>query len=623
MKATSRQNSIEKNKKPHSDYPYKPLETTKGSIRLLKLHASPDSSWPIRCSLFHTSFGSAPPYVALSYVWGESSGSHSIHVDADHVSITSNLKHALQRLRPKPGEEDLVMWVDAICINQKDIPERNSQTANMRAIYQQAKSVAVFLGPESNRSAGAMKFARDLNRCGSRDEVRRLIKDPERKESIEGLVSLFRRQYWWRIWVIQEVSSARKATVYCGDDETSWTDFDRVCDILKDANDALQSLFYKQPSYIRTLTAGGPRGLQLSRFSPTKTAPPLLELLLSHKSKKSTDPKDKVYALIGVSDSVNTFGTIDYSQSMREVYTHTAQHIITTSRRLDVICVKQHDLNRYNLPSWVPDWTRLPSNASATVVGLHHHLPAFTASGTTLAKFQFLSNGVLKVAGLIIDTISIIGMAFKQRPRRAPSEVVPVLQVFHDWWNIFVSTHSNSLVSQGTFGRTISCGNWDHDDLQIYASKLDAIFALSDGLLSDSDVLRLDPPSRSNTGTFLASSSSTTPSVSGVEDEEDLSGNGDEEERLQLSAILSAGLTMNRRRMFVLGDGGNVGLGPAGADVGDVVVILLGCRYPVILRRKGEDYVLVGEAYIDGLMYGEGMVRLDEGMAELEDFVMR
>lgn len=64
------------------------------------------------------------------------------------MSVTPNLKHALQRLRN--GTEELVLWVDAICINQDDIPERNVQTANMRAIYQGSESVAVWLGLENS-----------------------------------------------------------------------------------------------------------------------------------------------------------------------------------------------------------------------------------------------------------------------------------------------------------------------------------------------------------------------------------------------------------------------------------------------------------------------------------------
>jgi hypothetical protein len=258
--------------------------------------------------------------------------------------------HALLRLRQEHGEEDLVLWIDAICINQQDIPERNFQAANMRAIYQHAASVAVWLGPENSGSSTAIQLARDLNACVSREVVISLFDKPELKEQLEYLVRLFRRQYWWRIWVIQEVSCAKTAIIYCGDEAIPWTTLDNVCDILKTVDPQLRSLFYARPSYIRTLTHGGPRALQLSRYSPHTTTPPLLELLLSHKSKKSTDPKDKVYALVGISSSQHTFGTIDYSLSIREIYTHTARHIISTSKKLEVICVKQHDLGQYGLP---------------------------------------------------------------------------------------------------------------------------------------------------------------------------------------------------------------------------------------------------------------------------------
>ncbi|KAK0105888.1 hypothetical protein ONS95_004400 [Cadophora gregata] len=628
MKSTFRPISIHRTQAGYRKYNYTPLDSRKDSIRLLRLHASPsaDSTWPIRCSLFHTTFASAPPYIALSYVWGQQIGSQLISIDQEHVSITPNLRHALTRLRPKPGESDLVMWVDAICINQEDIPERSLQTANMRSIYQHAASVAVFLGLESNRSKAAMGVARDLNSCASIDEVRNLLKDPERIEGIEGLVRLFRRQYWWRIWVIQEISSAREATVYCGEDEISWTDLDKVCDLLKEAIEELQSLFYKHPSYVRTLTHDGPRGLQLSRFSPNIAAPPILELLLSHKSKSSTDPKDKVYALIGVSDSINTFGIIDYSQSVREVYTHTAHHIITTSNRLDVICVSQHDLNQYSLPSWVPDWTRRPLNSGATVIGLHHHQPPFTASGSTLANAQFLSHGyVLKVSGFVLDTIDTVGMTYKRTLQRPPSDVAPALNVFHDWWNIFVSSHSNSVASQAVFGRTISCGNWEHDDENLYARKLDAIFALSDEVLEGSDMLRLDPPSRSSTGSGMGISqlSGSTLSLAPSEEEDPFIANEDEEEKLRLSAILSAGLMMNQRRLFI-SQGNLVGLAPASAEAGDMVCILLGCKYPVVLRRNKDrgGYLCIGEAYVDGYMYGEAMRGLDGGGEQVRSFVI-
>ncbi|CZR63673.1 related to heterokaryon incompatibility protein het-6 [Phialocephala subalpina] len=602
-----RQHSMEKKPLGYRDYHYTPLDGNRHSIRLLRLLPAPDNSWPIRCKLFHTTLENAPPYIALSYTWGDRSTSQPILVDSDNIFITANLKHALARLRPTGDEKEVVFWIDSICIDQENIPERNFQTANMRAIYQHATNVAVWIGLENNNSGGALQLARDLNACTSREEITALVSDPFKKPDLEAMVILFRRQYWWRIWVIQEVSSARQATVHVGKDAISWQELDRVCNILKEAETELHSLFYKHPSYIRTLTHGGPRGLQLSRFSPHLSAPPLFELLLSHKSKKSTDPKDKVYALVGISGSQHDFGEIDYSLSEREIFTHTAHHIITASQKLDVICVKQHERGQYNLPSWVPDWTRPPATY-ALVVGLHHHEPEFKAAGDTFADAQFSSDGyVLRSKGIVLDTIDAVGMPYKKRG--APSDVVPALEIFHDWWNLFVATHSNSLSSQAVFARTISCGIWEFDDENIYASKLEAIFALSDERLSGSDMLRLDPPSRSST---MGSSVGSLMEVEELFNEED-------GEKIQLSTILSAGLTMNRRRIF-LSKEGLVGLAPFNAMGGDVICVLLGCRFPVILRPTNGHYMLVGEAYVDGFMNGEAMVGLQGGGYVLDSF---
>ena len=535
-------------------------------------------------------------------------------------SVTPNLKFALQRLRPLfageggegEGKGELVLWVDAICINQDDIPERSVQTGKMRSIYQNAASVAVWLGLENHGSGGAVKFARDLNsvvRWGGSESVREMVLDESRRKELEALVVLFRRQYWWRIWVIQEVSVARSAVVYCGDEAISWHQLDNVCDILKAEDDALQAMFYKSPSFIRTLTFGGPRGLQLSRYSPSADAPPLLELLLSHKSKKSTDPKDKVYALVGISSTRHTFGPIDYSRSMREIYTHTARHIITTSQKLDVICVKQHNVNQFNLPSWAPDWTRPPTHSGHTVIGLQHHEPAFAAAGTSVSDAKFLDEGyVLQTSGVVLDTLKLVGMPFKRRG--PPGDVVPSLHVFHDWWNLFVTSKGSSISAQAIFGRVISAGNWIYDDENAYVARLEAVFRLSDQMLTGEDLLRLDPPSRSSTGFS-------------EEDVEMLERSGQLEEEIdekaQMAAILSAALTMNRRRLFI-SEMGNVGLAPWNAEEGDVVCVLLGCRFPVVLRWAEEHYILVGEAYFEDYMDGEAMVELGEGRHELETF---
>ncbi len=105
-----------------------------------------------------------------------------------------------------------------------------------------------------------------------------------------------------------------------------------------------------------TLMNGGPKNLTLSSFAKAQSTPSLLQLLYSHHGKHSSDPKDKVYALVGLSTSARTFGALDYLSSERDTFIRTAKHIIQTTNQLNVICARQNDDNEYNLPSWVPDW---------------------------------------------------------------------------------------------------------------------------------------------------------------------------------------------------------------------------------------------------------------------------
>ncbi|KAL3420136.1 hypothetical protein PVAG01_08635 [Phlyctema vagabunda] len=601
---SSRRVSLVEKKEVGTVYEYQSLDTSRDEIRLLRLLPAASSGDKIHGKIFHTSLKDAPPYQALSYTWGDLNGSRPIFIDGAFLLATPNLRHALQRLRPKQGAPEVIIWVDAVCINQDDVTERGMQTGKMRKIYQHAKSVNVWLGLKNNDSDAALALAKDLHNCASETEVSDIVQDPARAEDIRALVFLFRRQYWWRIWVIQEVHSARCAMVYCGNHVIPWPALDRVCDMLKSEETHLRRLYYDSPSFIRTLVSGGPRGLQLSRFSPSEThAPPLLELLLSHKSKKSTDPKDKVYALVGISSSRNDFGPIDYKLSVREIYTHTARHIIQTSQRLDVICVRQHDFNQHQLPSWAPDWSRRsPSHREHTVIGLPHDQDEFAAAGETSACVTFSGDGyVLHTTGIILDTIRKTGWAFK-RPG-AQSESKNALRTFRQWWNLFIALKGDSLQAQAIFCRIISCGTWQDGDTDTYNDKLNAIMSLYNSTLSESTNRYMEP---------LPIDNSTDSIV--VRSEEDY-------EKFRLATILSASLMMNQRR-FVFSNSGIVGLAPWTAEEGDIICVLHGCRFPVVLRKEADHFILIGEAYIDGFIDGEALRGADEGRYESSTFAI-
>jgi hypothetical protein len=115
---------------------YEPLLTSSRQLRLLFLEPCTDHKQSIRCNLVTTSLNSDPKYEALSYTWGEPVDESDIIVNSITLPVRRNLWDALYHLR---GAEVRTLWIDAICINQKNIPERNDQVQMMRQIYERAK----------------------------------------------------------------------------------------------------------------------------------------------------------------------------------------------------------------------------------------------------------------------------------------------------------------------------------------------------------------------------------------------------------------------------------------------------------------------------------------------------
>lgn len=155
---------------------YKPLDRTTGEIRLVRLHmpinAADDDD--ILCDLITTPLPQSPPYEALSYTWGSSENKRTIKLNGKPFQVTQNLYVALKHLRertillhnePKTfPHTERMLWIDAICINQDDLDERNFQVRLMWHIYSVASQVTVWLGEEADDSDVAMEMIRLLDK---------------------------------------------------------------------------------------------------------------------------------------------------------------------------------------------------------------------------------------------------------------------------------------------------------------------------------------------------------------------------------------------------------------------------------------------------------------------------
>ncbi|RYO92278.1 hypothetical protein DL766_001769 [Monosporascus sp. MC13-8B] len=194
----------------HSTFQYRGVQGDE--FRLLRL--LPETVSTIKCEFVPASLENHPKYVAVSYAWGDVDDTVQIQVDGLPFMVTSSLHGALNALR---RSEPVLLWADAICINQRNKDEQSHQVRMMTSIYSQAKSVAVWLGPEMDDSDLAVELLQAISKiAGDSEAMHGLIASKNWRRHFTALVRLFERDYWSRLWVVQEVLNATSVTVYCG-----------------------------------------------------------------------------------------------------------------------------------------------------------------------------------------------------------------------------------------------------------------------------------------------------------------------------------------------------------------------------------------------------------------------
>lgn len=141
-------------------YEYQPLDEEKKEIRLLRVPRRTAQSDKIEYTLANVSLQDSPPFVALSYCWGDASFQHEIMVNGHQMHITESLATAMKSLQS--DEADVMLWADAISINQQDLVEKTKQVQLMRDIYRTASRVIIWLGPSTSETYYTMREMRKL-----------------------------------------------------------------------------------------------------------------------------------------------------------------------------------------------------------------------------------------------------------------------------------------------------------------------------------------------------------------------------------------------------------------------------------------------------------------------------
>ena len=314
---------------------HEPINLEGHSFRLLRLLAGFGEA---QCEIIHAYLDdeSIIEYEALSYAWEGSYKPYDIEVNGRVMAVTKSLSLALHNLRYL--HQDRILWVDAICIDQTNDKERGHQVNQMGAIYKKAEKVLVWLGsatPETDSVFDDMNcFQKESSKyaCGnwevSDERWQGIMSSLHPSNNMEntptttqkqGLEDLLTRPWFDRMWIIQEVANARAAWVVCG------------------AKSVLARTFALFPYLLGIAPSRNCQAILDVMPGPTRNhswwtkSHDLNTLLRKFKGSKASDPRDKLYALLGISSDqfIEGFPVPDYEKSEREVLLDTVTFLLT------------------------------------------------------------------------------------------------------------------------------------------------------------------------------------------------------------------------------------------------------------------------------------------------------
>ncbi|CAO1599279.1 hypothetical protein XANCAGTX0491_003013 [Xanthoria calcicola] len=554
------------------EYKYRPLNEEAGEIRLMTLLPGPFNA-PICITLKPKvlSHENIPDFQALSYAWGSDVECLNIHVVAGRgvlrlksaaLSVTRNLFEGLKHLRQT--RRSTVLWIDQICVDQKNLKERGKQVLRMPDIYSLAQGVVVWLGPEKDDSNVAMEVINDIGQQVTVDwgamkyEVNpssiyspSLDISPQQWLSIMNLLS---RSWFDRLWVVQEVCLARKwVRMVCGFKVIPFVTFGNAIGYLEANYNGITGREKETLLGIRKLFQTKVQGGNRLDF-----------VLRDTRHCECKDKKDRVYAVLSLLPEREKLGILpDYTISARDVFENIIVQQLKSFNTLGMLRYCSIKYRSMDIPSWVPDWSTNPKMQPIEIV--------YADLGARAHAYS-ISKGVLAVTAVCVAVVHGVNNDLAQS---IPEDSAGSARVFRQLLSTLVGQdRSDSSLSKLHSLCVTLCAGWFsekwipfHDSLPTYNDVHDYLTMLYEDLA--------EPPE-------LYSSS---------------------------PAIIRNIIRMIKGRSLITSADGRLGLAPEGTEAGDLVFVVLGCRSPLILRPRGSlNHEVVGECYMDGVMAGEALL---------------
>ncbi|KAJ1324631.1 HET domain-containing protein [Microdochium nivale] len=384
-----------------------------------------DAHQGLSCSLDIIKLDEKPKFIALSYVWGDSTKTKTVHVDGVAVEATENLHDALlwyRHYRPRTP-----IWADAICINQADLVEKSHQIGQMSRVYQEAYRVVCWLGPSTPQmdkySVWGLRLSLNLGDSSAVRVLRsaawraafvarscfrgqsRLGGVLESLQMATGQNEFSQLSYFQRVWTFQEsLLPRRRARFVLGGALIKYTprrvkmfclrpkDVHTARELLCESADGLQSLKARildelsHPAFsILPLTDIQVQAATHVVAEEKAEEPNLLYILLSATADRAChDQRDNIFALLGMlrrqstlaMEAIQKYLAIDYSKPITAVVRDALYFVYHYEKKIAFfdICAAQ-ELQRVSrfgkvpsvqpgdCPSWLPDLSaRRPQN---------------------------------------------------------------------------------------------------------------------------------------------------------------------------------------------------------------------------------------------------------------------
>ncbi|KAH7144164.1 heterokaryon incompatibility protein-domain-containing protein [Dactylonectria estremocensis] len=561
------------------------------------------------CQLETVDLDQKPDFEALSYCWGDKLSMETVLVNDHYHQVTTNLYGALQRLRY--NDKPRMIWVDAVCINQKDDNEKAHQVNMMKYIFTTATSTTLFIGdyqdddiplertmdeipPDSHAGVEiAFSYLRELaekkhlwyfERGDEADAPPNSLKIWYHSTNV--ILSLINQPWWSRMWTVQEAVLPARPIVQYGAITAPWKIFDR-------ATQNMRRHFDQQCCHMKSkVHADEPpvvtfynkvRVIQLRRIRPT----PLTSLFNGFCDRMASDPRDMVYGVLGLAEDEAKMAGIeaDYTIGTLEVYVRATRKLIQLYGDLTPITRYHHGTPMAGLPSWVPDYSLVGDweYFSAPLMRSQRSWPPLDRKLILQAGDDPLQ---LKLSGITLDEIIAVGAVATPSPRGALSYII-------DEW-------VNMLKVVGCWNTPYPVGGGAYEDI--------AWMLICRGMI-------------------WLSGNNNQYRVAIIDSEEDR--RLVEEGWSQMKRLRPKHVDLQLlywQRLFITRTG-YIGLASPDVAVGDTVHILVGARTPIILRKTSKEtgsskegpdtFSSVGSAFVAGIMSG-GLLP-DEGDAEKMD----